>query len=289
MQMTAPNITSGDPMPDTTNMTAPKINLPSSPLAAFGQTSLGITNTPTTEPPSSPPAIKQIVSTTPAEMNRVLLEFTTTWPNHPDPFAGIPQSKREDRQLYLAAGAHLDDPPLPPTLASKVARSLALDGLTNAELELKMSLLVRMDFHQDLRILNRMRFMSAYPLPLIVEVCQQSVILPAGTKVPPAWIGGFREQVLFWVREHQRICLRKPGLATASLCRLRQLSCGYGLMARAIMEPVWRDPDRRFTAFHDQVIATMPECDFHYTGRHPGRNVQSGWPPAAQITGILIP
>jgi hypothetical protein len=223
----------------------------------------------------------QIMISTATELNRVLQDFTTDWPNHPDPFAGLPVKKRADRQLYLAAGTHHDDPPLPPGLSPAEVRRRAEEGLLSAELELRMALLARMDFHQGLMSLDRMLFQSGFPLPLIVELCQRDA--PASAPAGRVWIAEHNEPVLFWVNEHQRILRRKRGLATASLCRLRQLSCGYGLLAAAILEPLLSDPEGRFTAFYDQVIAAIPECDFHYTGRHSARPAQPGCPPVAQV------
>lgn len=210
----------------------------------------------------------QILISTAAELNNSLRDFTTDWPSHRDPFAGLPEKKRADRQLYLAAGTHHDDPPLPPGLAPAEVRRRAEGGLLSAELELKMALLARLDFHQGLMSLDRMCFQSVFPLRLIVEICQRDA--PASAPAGRVWIAEHSEPVLFWVKEHQRLLRRKRGLAAVSLCRLRQLSCGYGLLARAILEPLLSDPDGRFTAFYYQVIARLlPECDFHYTGRRP--------------------
>lgn len=74
---------------------------------------------------------------------------------------------------------------------------------------------------------------------------------------------------------HDRMSRRPGGIATASLCKLRQLACGFGQMAHDLLEPYWCDAtDTRFVEFHDQVIAEIKRCDFHYTGPMPEEPVK---------------
>lgn len=225
---------------------------------------------------------KTKMKTTAPEMNRVLRDFTTKWPHHENPFTGLPKSEASDHRLYLAAGPHLDGPPLPPNLTPTAARELANKALANARLELSAAMGARMDFNQGITDPVRVRFGCGFPVWFYVEQFVRSECsLPSSDAQIQEWIRAQAQQILWWDKIHDRMGRRPGGLATASLCKLRQLACGFGTMAQDLLEPYWCDlTDTRFVEFHDQVIAEIKRCDFHYTGPMPDSAGEQSLPVA---------
>jgi hypothetical protein len=211
------------------------------------------------------------MKTSATEMNRVLRDFTAKWPNPENPFAGLPRSEAADLRHFLAVGAYLDGPPLPPDLTPAEARQLADKALANARLELSAAMGARMDFNQGITYPERVRFGCGFPLWFYVEQFVRSECsLPSSDAQIQKWIQSQTQQILWWAKMDDRMSRRPGGLTTASLCKLRQLACGFGMMAQELLEPYWLDAtDTRFVEFHDQVIAEIKRCDFHYTGPMP--------------------
>ena len=223
------------------------------------------------------------MKTTSNELNRVLLDFTAKWPNHQDPFAGLPASPEEDQELYLAAGVHPGDPPLPPTMTAAAARQLANQALADARTEAAAAMASRLLFNQGRVSTAEVRELCNLPMPeLARRFCDAECGLDSSDEDIRGWVREQKDQVLFWEAQHERLREQPGGLVSASLCTLRQLGCGFGMMAQAMLEPYWCDSaDTTFVEFHDQVIAAMPQADFHYSGPMPDTAVEQACAVAA--------
>ena len=210
------------------------------------------------------------MKTTSTEMNRVLWDFATTWPNHTDPFAGLPTSPEADRQLYLAAGLHLGAPPLPPSMSANSAGWLADKALVHARREAGVAMAARLCFNQHRLDPAEVRDLCDLPMTELAQrFCDGECALPSSDEAVREWVRGHTAQLRYWEAHYERLRQQPGGLAKASLCTLRQLACGFGQLAADILTPYWCDPaDTTFVVFHDQVIAAMPG-DYHYSGPMP--------------------
>ncbi|MEN9574809.1 MAG: hypothetical protein RL514_2664 [Verrucomicrobiota bacterium] len=223
------------------------------------------------------------MKTTSTEINRVLWDFATTWPDHADPFAGQPPTSPEaDRALYLAAGAHLGAPPLPPSMTADAARQVADKALGHARQEAGVAMASRLCFNQHRLDPAKVRELCDLPLTELAQrFCDGECALPSSDEAVQGWVRGNTAQLRYWEEHYARLSQQPGGLAKASLCTLRQLACGYGQLAADILEPYWADPaDTTFVVFHDQVIAAMPGY-YHYTGPGPELVGEQDLPVAA--------
>ena len=211
------------------------------------------------------------MKTTITKLDRVLTDFTNDWPSHPNPFVGLPASAEEDLPLFLAAGVHPGDPPLPPTMTAAAARQLANQALADARTEAAAAMSSRLLFNQHKLDPAEVRELCDLPMPeLARRFCDAECGLDSSDEDIRKWVREQKDQVLFWEAHHERLCQQPGGLANASLCTIRQVGCGFGMMAQAMLEPYWCDSaDTTFVEFHDQVIAAMPQADFHYSGPMP--------------------
>lgn len=211
------------------------------------------------------------MKTTITKLDRVLTDFTNDWPSHPDPFVGLPVSPEEDRELFLSAGVHPGDPPLPPTMTATAARQSANKALADARTEAAAAMASRLLFNQHKPDPAKVRELCELPLTeLARRFCDSECGLDSSDEGIRNWVREQKDQVLFWEAHYERLRQQPGGLASATLCTLRQVGCGFGMMAQAMLEPYWCDSaDTTFVEFHDQVIAVMPQSDFHYTGPMP--------------------
>lgn len=208
------------------------------------------------------------MKTTTTEMNCVLRDFTTNWPHHVNPFAGLPTSPEEDLELYRAAGPWPGSTLLSDELAPNLARAIATEVLRNARLELAVAMAARMTFNDRKRDAAHVRSLcSLHPVILIqrfklTEACLADTDL--GTR---AWIEEQADQL------HHLECayenLLNPVIAgkRASLCELRQLAGAYSAMTVALLEFYWGAADDPFEQFFAKVVAAFPSCDFRQRGR----------------------
>lgn len=211
------------------------------------------------------------MKTTTTELNRVLRDLSAQWPSREDPFAGLPTLPAEDLELFLSAGVHVGDPPLPPTMTADAARQLATKALADARNEAAAAMASRLLFNQHKPDPAKVHDLCNLPMPeLARRFCDAECGLDSSDEGIREWVREQKDQVVFWEAHHERLCQQPGGFASAALCTLRQVGCGFGMMAQAMLEPYWSDPaDTTFVVFHDQVIAAMPQADFHFSGPTP--------------------
>lgn len=202
------------------------------------------------------------------EMNRVLLDPPINWPSHPNPFVGLPASPDEDLQLFLAAGVHPGDPPLPPDTTPAAARQLAETAVVNARQEARVAMASRIVFNQGRLSTAEVRDLCDLPLSeLARRFCDSECSLPFTDAGIADWVKDLADQVAKLEAEHERLRRLPRGLAAASLCSIRQLAGGFGSGAQQMLECHFFSSDS-FTGFYDQLIGEIPG-DYHYTGPCP--------------------
>lgn len=204
------------------------------------------------------------------EMNRSLLDFGASWPKDRSPFANLPVSSGPDLQLYLAAGAYYDGPPLPPDLSYDKAHQLAEEVLRNARLELGVALGARYQFARGDRDPLKVKELCASSVRDIARDFQHwECALDPSDEETRVFITEKTQQVVYWEGEYERLSRHPHGLAAANLCTLRQLAGGFTMMVENLLDHVWGATDERFENFHDAIVAVMPDCDFRNSGPQP--------------------
>ena len=223
------------------------------------------------------------MKTTPTELNRVLMDFTITWPDHQNPVANLPRSPEADLQLYIAAGPWPNSGPLPDDLGSNLATALATAVLGDARRELAIGLAARMSFNRGWLATSRIRELCALPMrDLINRFHESEASLESSDADVKAWIALQTAQLHFWETEYERLQARTLAKKPPSLCESRQLAAGFSLMAVGVLEFYWGDADDPFEPFYDEVAAAFPDCDFRQRGVVTNWTRRTDVPPAAE-------
>lgn len=198
---------------------------------------------------------------TTAAMDRLIYGFINDWPDHQPPVANPPGwSPREDRRIYLAAGAYLSSPPLPPGLSQPVARAIAEAALADARKELALCMAARMAFNQGRPDPAYALELAALPLTELTDRFEASECAesPSDPGVQD-WIRGQARQIRYWLTEADRLQGRQRGGQPASLCELRQLAAGLSEMSVDLQEGYLGGEDNPFVRFFDELVDALPE------------------------------